>query len=63
MQTIDLSTATVRDLNQALHGQAIDSEWRVTHSNGKHNLAAQSSTSLPRNWLPPWINTCTGRRR
>lgn len=32
MQTIDLSTATVRDLNQALHGQAIDSEWRVTHS-------------------------------
>ncbi|MBF6029244.1 protein glxC [Pseudomonas sp. P115] len=39
MKTIDLSTATVRDLNQALHGQAIDSEWRVTHSNGKHNLA------------------------
>ena len=39
MKTIDLSTATVRDLNQALHAQAIDNEWRVTHSNGKHNLA------------------------
>ena len=39
MKTIDLSTATVRDLNQALHAQAIDDEWRVTHSNGKHNLA------------------------
>jgi asparagine synthetase B (glutamine-hydrolysing) len=42
MKTIDLSTATVRDLNQALHDQANnveDREWVVTHSNGKHNLA------------------------
>ena len=42
MRTIDLSTASVRELNQALHDQAhnaSDTEWRVTHSNGKHNLA------------------------
>ncbi|WP_282363705.1 protein glxC [Pseudomonas sp. PS01297] len=42
MKTIDLSTASVRELNQALHDQVhnfIDAEWRVTHSNGKHNLA------------------------
>ena len=39
MKTIDLSTATVRDLNQALHAPVLDNEWRVTHSNGKHNLA------------------------
>jgi hypothetical protein len=35
MKTIDLSTATVRDLNQALHDQANnveDREWVVTHS-------------------------------
>jgi len=43
MKTIDLSTASVRDLNQALHDQAknvTDHEWLVTHANGKHNLAA-----------------------
>jgi glutamate synthase domain-containing protein 3 len=42
MKTIDLSIATVRDLNQALHDQqhtVEDREWLVTHSNGKHNLA------------------------
>lgn len=42
MKTIDLSTASVRDLNQALHDKAknvTDHEWLVTHANGKHNLA------------------------
>jgi len=42
MKTIDLSIATVRDLNQALHDQVnnvTDHEWVVTHSDGKHNLA------------------------
>jgi glutamate synthase domain-containing protein 3 len=42
MKTIDLSIASVRDLNQALHDQVHnveDREWVVTHSNGKHNLA------------------------
>ena len=42
MKTIDLSNATVRDLNQALHDQARDlqdREWVVTHPNGAHNLA------------------------
>ena len=42
MKTIDLSLATVRDLNQALHDQAIKveaREWVVSHPNGAHNLA------------------------
>ena len=42
MKTIDLSTATVRELNQALHDQVNsveEREWVVTHSDGKHNLA------------------------
>lgn len=42
MKTIDLSTAEVRDLNQALHDQAKtleEREWVVTHPAGKHNLA------------------------
>ena len=39
MKTIDLSSASVRVLNQSLHGQVHDQEWRVTHPDGKHNLA------------------------
>ncbi|MGO4799762.1 protein glxC [Pseudomonas sp. W22_MBD1_FP4] len=42
MKTIDLSTTTVRDFNQALHdqvGNVQEHEWVVTHSDGKHNLA------------------------
>nr|WP_314487653.1 protein glxC [uncultured Pseudomonas sp.] len=39
MKTIDLSSASVRDLNQALHGDVQDREWRVSHPAGKHNLA------------------------
>jgi glutamate synthase domain-containing protein 3 len=42
MKAIDLSVSEVRELNQGLHDQAkkmTDSEWVVTHSNGKHNLA------------------------
>jgi formylmethanofuran dehydrogenase subunit C len=49
MKTIDLSTATVRDLNQALHDQVNieDREWVVTHSNGKHNLAVGVNRPCP----------------
>ncbi|WP_426153213.1 protein glxC [Pseudomonas sp. DC3000-4b1] len=42
MKMIDLSTTTVRELNQALHDQAKvveEREWLVTHPNGAHNLA------------------------
>ncbi|TBV00772.1 GltB/FmdC/FwdC-like GXGXG domain-containing protein [Phytopseudomonas dryadis] len=49
MKTIDLSSASVRDLNQALHDQTRDlqeREWRVTHANGKHNLAVGLDQAL-----------------
>ncbi|RMU29837.1 hypothetical protein ALP32_04487 [Pseudomonas avellanae] len=42
MKTVDLSSASVRDLNQALHDQVKDlqdREWLVTHPDGAHNLA------------------------
>ncbi|MGJ7547015.1 protein glxC [Pseudomonas alloputida] len=39
MKTIDLSSASVRELNQGLHGEMQSQEWRVTHPGGKHNLA------------------------
>ncbi|MBF8780326.1 protein glxC [Pseudomonas fulva] len=39
MHTIDLSSASVRELNQALHGDVQDQQWQVTHPDGKHNLA------------------------
>ncbi|KIY42498.1 protein glxC [Pseudomonas sp. 10-1B] len=39
MKTIDLSDTSVRDLNQSLHGEVQDHQWRVTHPDGKHNLA------------------------
>ncbi|TFZ33041.1 protein glxC, partial [Pseudomonas syringae] len=42
MKSVDLSSATVRDLNQALHDQVKalqDREWLVTHPDGAHNLA------------------------
>ena len=49
MKTIDLSIASVRDLNQALHDQVNnveDREWVVTHSDGKHNLAVGVSEAV-----------------
>ena len=39
MKTIDLSSTSVRVLNQSLHGAVQDLEWQVTHPGGKHNLA------------------------
>ncbi|MFJ2982415.1 MULTISPECIES: protein glxC [unclassified Pseudomonas] len=39
MKTIDLSSASVRELNQALHGDVQAREWRVSRPDGKHNLA------------------------
>ncbi|WP_020680801.1 GXGXG domain-containing protein [Marinobacterium rhizophilum] len=42
MKTIDLTSSTVRDLNQALHEQALECterEWAVTNPKGQHNLA------------------------
>ncbi|WP_336333740.1 protein glxC [Pseudomonas putida] len=39
MKTIDLSGTSVRVLNQSLHGEVQDHQWRVTHPDGKHNLA------------------------
>lgn len=49
MKTIDLSIATVRELNQALHDQVSsveEHEWVVTHSDGKHNLAVGVNEAL-----------------
>jgi len=40
--TVDLSVETVRDLNQALHGQAGNlsrTKWEVLNPKGQHNLA------------------------
>ncbi|EKT4481956.1 protein glxC [Pseudomonas putida] len=39
MKTIDLSSTSVRVLNQSLHGKVQDLQWQVTHPGGKHNLA------------------------
>lgn len=49
MKTIDLSSATVRDLNQALHDQAkalTEREWVVRNPGGKHNLAVGLNEAL-----------------
>jgi len=42
MKTIDLSTTSVRDLNQTLHDQVkqlTETEWAITHPAGRHNIA------------------------
>jgi glutamate synthase domain-containing protein 3 len=49
MKTIDLSTASVRDLNQALHEQAkqlTEREWAITHPAGKHNIGVGIDEAL-----------------
>ncbi|HBN8359224.1 protein glxC [Pseudomonas aeruginosa] len=49
MKTIDLSSATVRDLNQALHDQTktlTEREWVVSNPGGKHNLAVGLNEAL-----------------
>lgn len=49
MKTIDLSVASTRDLNQALHAPAealAAREWLVTHPGGKHNLAVGVNEAL-----------------
>lgn len=49
MKTIDLSSASVRELNQALHQQAdaLDQrEWLVSHPDGRHNLAVGVNQAL-----------------
>ncbi|WP_410953681.1 protein glxC [Pseudomonas sp. S1(2024)] len=46
MNTIDLSSTSVRVLNQSLHGEVQDHEWRVTHPDGKHNLAVGINTAV-----------------
>ncbi|WEL53400.1 protein glxC [Pseudomonas kermanshahensis] len=46
MKTIDLSSTSVRVLNQSLHGEVQDREWRVTRPDGKHNLAVGISEDV-----------------
>lgn len=49
MKTIDISTSSVRELNQALHNQASnleEREWVVTHPGGAHNLAVGINQQL-----------------
>ncbi|MDR3323120.1 MAG: protein glxC [Zoogloeaceae bacterium] len=49
MKTVDLSTASVRELNQALHGQAqqlTERDWAITHPAGKHNIGVGIDEAL-----------------
>lgn len=49
MKTIDLQNISVRELNQALHDQAIDcreTDWRVIGLKGHHNLAVGLDQTL-----------------
>ncbi|WP_419813074.1 protein glxC [Bacterioplanoides sp.] len=49
MKTIDLTTASVRDLNQALHDQVevcSEREWQVLEPKGQHNIACGLDQNL-----------------
>jgi glutamate synthase domain-containing protein 3 len=49
MKTVDLSRATVRELNMALHDAALnpsEREWAITHPAGQHNLAVGVDAAL-----------------
>ena len=42
MKTLDLTTTSLREINQALHGQsaeATEREWLITGAKGDHNIA------------------------
>lgn len=66
MKTIDLSTASVRDLNQALHEQArqlTEREWRITHPGGLHNIAAGLDEALKIDIHGPAGYYCAGMNK
>lgn len=44
--TIDLATATVRELNFALHTAPDASTWTVTHPGGQHSIAVGIDTAI-----------------
>ncbi|RAU17891.1 protein glxC [Nitrincola tibetensis] len=49
MRTIDITSQSVRDLNQALHDQApecTEREWKVLNPAGKHNIACGLDQNL-----------------
>ncbi|MCS2611137.1 protein glxC [Halomonas dongshanensis] len=47
MTTYDLSTDSLRALNQALHEEEISArEWRITHPDGAHNIACGVNDAL-----------------
>ncbi len=39
VQTVDLETATVRELNGRLHAEAEPRQWRVVNPGGRHSIA------------------------
>lgn len=43
---VDLATAPVRELNQALHDAVDGQSWRVTAPGGKHSLAVGITTDI-----------------
>jgi glutamate synthase domain-containing protein 3 len=44
--TIDLRTASVRDVNAALHAAAPGTAWHIAHPDGAHNLAVGLDAEL-----------------
>ena len=45
-ETVDLSTTSIRDLNQALHDAAGGSAWKITHPEGAHAVAVGLDAEL-----------------
>jgi methylamine---glutamate N-methyltransferase subunit B len=49
MKTFDLATTSLRDINQALHDQALECterEWKITGAKGNHNLVCGLDQAL-----------------
>ncbi|MEV0401321.1 hypothetical protein [Actinoallomurus sp. NPDC050550] len=44
--TIDLRSASVREVNSALHAAAAGTAWRIAHPDGAHNLAVGLDAEL-----------------
>ncbi|WP_428034811.1 protein glxC [Amphritea sp.] len=66
MKTINLSEQTVRDLNQALHDQAIECterEWEVLEPKGQHNIACGLDQNISVDIKGPTGYYCAGMNK